>query len=138
MAKIDEQVLLTDTFDVHQDWDTPIPGFFIIASRDESKKSVADFTDKEMTELGLVLKKVRAAMKEKLKINTVYLFQSEDTEYGFHIWLFPRHEWMNRFGTNIQSIRKIMEYAQENMATGSVLKEVKEAAWKVRDSLAIS
>ncbi len=132
MEKIDEQILLTESFDVHQDWETPIPGFYIVASRDLSKKSVADFTDAESVELALLLKRVRKAMSEALGIEVVYFFENEDTEHSFHFWMFPRHAWMNQFGPKVQSIRPIIEFARQTMATQETLAEVKEAAEKMR------
>ena len=29
----DERVISTDLFDIHQDWEVPIPGFFILATK---------------------------------------------------------------------------------------------------------
>ena len=73
-------------------------------------------------------------MKDVLGIDYVYLFQNEDTaDKLFHIWLFPRHEWMERFGIKVQSVRPIMNYAKENMVTDDVIREVKEAVRKMRE-----
>jgi len=135
MLKIDEQIVVTENFDVHQDWETPIPGFYIVASKDLTKKSIEDFTDTESVELIHLLKQVRGAMKEVLAIDVVYIFQNEDSSHGFHVWMFPRYEWMKKFGFKIQSVRPIIEFAQETMATNEVLKEVGDAAEKMRIAL---
>jgi diadenosine tetraphosphate (Ap4A) HIT family hydrolase len=135
MLKIDERILLTKTFDVHQDWTVPIPSFFIVASRDDSKKSFADFDDEEITELGNTLKKVRTAMRDTLNIENVYIFQNEDTDHGFHIWMFPRYDWMNTIGTKIQSVRPIIEYAKDNMNTKETLSEIHNVSDKMRVAL---
>lgn len=135
MEKILETILLTQTFGVHQDWEIPIPGFFIVASIDPSKRSVTDFSDDEMTELALIIKKVRSAMRSALGIETAYFFQNEDTLHGFHVWMMPRYEWMKQFGTKIESVRPIINFAKETMMTEPVLREVKEAAEKVRNTL---
>ena len=136
MERFDEQILLSDHFDVHQDRDTPIPGFFIVAARDDSKKSITDFNDVESIELMTVLRTVRNAMRKVLAIDTLYFFQNEDTEHGFHVWMFPRHKWMEEFGRKIQSVRPIMEYARSSMNTVSVRAEVKDCAQKMRLVLA--
>ena len=135
MSKILETVLLTNTFDVHQDWEVPIPGFFIIASVDSSKRSIAEFSDAEITELALIIKRLRIVMKDVLGIEVVYIFENEDTRHGFHVWIFPRHEWMKEFGIKIESVRPIINYSKEHMMTESALTEVKEAAAKVRAAL---
>jgi len=70
-------------------------------------------------------------MKEILKIDEVYLFQNEDSDSPFHLWIFPRYRWMEKFGRKIQSVRPIMNYAKENMLNEKVAKEVKEYVKKM-------
>ena len=135
MEKIIANVFTGKYFDVHQDWENPIPGFFILASIDTSKKSVTDFSDEEALELMDILRKVRTAMRDVLDISAIQIYQSEITEHGFHVWIFPRYEWMQQFGEKIQSVRPIMEYAKGNMMTPQCLQDVKEAAAKVKQSI---
>lgn len=52
---------------------------------------------------------------------------------GFHLWMFPRYEWMKEFGAKIESVRPIMKYAQGLEITDELLAEVKEAARLVRE-----
>lgn len=135
MQKIIEEIITTENFDAHQDWEVPIPGFVIIASKDKTKKSLAEFDDREVTELILLTKRVREAMKEKLNIEIVYLFQNEDSEHGFHVWMFPRYEWMDKFGKKIQSVRTIMEYAKEHLLSPDKLLKVKSDAKLLKEYL---
>ncbi len=72
-------------------------------------------------------------MRELLNIDEVYLFQNEDTEHGFHFWIFPRYDWMDKFGRKIQSVRPIIEFSKTNMLESSTIKDVKETARKMRD-----
>lgn len=126
-----ENIITTKYFDVHQDWEVPIPGFFIIAPL-RKMKSISEFTDEEAVEFMNLIRKVRKGMKEILKIEKVYLFQNEDTEYGFHFWIFPRHNWMEKFGREIQSVKLIMDYAKENMLSDDVSKEVRDYVKKMK------
>lgn len=119
-----ENIITTKLFNVGQDWEVPIPGFFIIAPL-RKLKSIDEFTDKEAMEFISLIRKVRKGMRMILKIEEVYLFQNEDTKHGFHLWIFPRHKWMEKFGKRIQSVRPIMNYAKENMLSDDVFKEVK-------------
>ena len=130
----DEVILETEHFKVSQDCEVPIPGFYILAAK-RSITSIADFTKDEEKEFAKLLVNVRKAMKEVLHIQEVYLFQNEDSEHKFHLWLFPRHEWMEQFGRKIQSVRLIMDHAEKNMRTAKIQTEVKEAARKMRAAL---
>ena len=125
-----ESVIDTEYFNVHQDWEVPIPAFFIIASK-RKIRSISEFTGREALEFFNLLAHLRRGMKDVLGINDVYLFQNEDTSHNFHMWVFPRHRWMDKFGSKIQSVRPIIEYAKENMATDEVIKDVKECVKKM-------
>ena len=109
-----------------------IPGFFIIAPL-RKLKSIDQFTDEEASEFISLIRKVRKGMREILKIEEVYFFQNEDTGHGFHLGVFPRHEWMEKFGRKIQSVRPIMNYAKDNMVSDDVFKEVKEDVKKMKE-----
>ena len=128
-----EKVIVTKYFDVHQDWSVPIPGFFIIASI-RKIRSVADFTDEETREFMKLMCVIRRGMKDKLGIKEVYLFQREDTEHAsFHLWIFPRYKWMEKFGSGIQSIRPIIEYSKENMKNDVTIHKVKKAVKQMKE-----
>jgi len=126
-----EDVIDTKYFNIHQDREVPIPGFFIMEAK-RKLRSVSEFTNEEAVEFMDLLRKVRKGMFEVLGIKDVYLFQDEDTSHNFHLWIFPRHSWMEEFGRKIQSVRPIMNYAKENMITDVLIKEVKEHVKKIR------
>ncbi len=128
----DEKVIRTDLFDIHQDWEVPIPGFFIIAPV-RKIRSVSEFSDEEASEFIMLLRYLRKGMENVLDIKDVYLFQNEDTSGSFHLWVFPRHDWMGRFGKKIQSVRPAIEYAKQNMRTEQVFIEVREYVKKMRE-----
>lgn len=130
-----DQIIESECFDAHQDWSNPIVGFFIIASKDTSRRSITDFSKEELSELFGLITQVRGAMDKMLGIKDVYLFQNEDTEHGFHIWLFPRHEWMEECGRKIESVRNILDISKKERAREPYISEVKDAARKVRDYL---
>lgn len=121
----DEVIIMTEFFRVGQDWEVPIPGFFIIAPTREMT-SVTDFTDEEAIEFIRLVRSIRQGMRDILGIQEVYLFQNEDTDGGFHLWMFPRLEWMDSMGRKIESVRPIMNYAKEHMIQESVFTEVRK------------
>ncbi len=126
-----KNIITTKLFNVGQDWEVPIPGFFIIAPL-RKLKSISEFSDEEANEFINLIRKVRKGMMDILKIEEVYFFQNEDTEHGFHLWIFPRHAWMEKFGRKIQSVRPIMNYAKENMLSDNILKEVEDYVEKMK------
>jgi len=132
-----ETIITTKHFDIHQDREVPIAGFFIIAPI-RKLKSIDEFADKEAVEFINLIRKVRKGMRDILKIEEVYFFQNEDTTHGFHIWIFPRHKWMEKFWRKIQSVKPIIDYAKENMVSDDVLKEVKEYVKKMREYMSDS
>jgi hypothetical protein len=72
-------------------------------------------------------------MREILKIEEIYLFENEDTKHNFHLWIFPRHNWMENFGRKIESVRPIMNYAKDNMINEKTFEEIKNTCLKMRE-----
>lgn len=125
-------VLTTEHFDAHQDFEIPIPGFIIISSR-RHLQSIDEFTEEEKLDFIDTLIAVRAGMRKVLGINTVYLIQEEGTSHHFHVWVFPRYDWMTeQFGKKTPSLRPIMEHARKSLKTEENLKEVDEAVSKLK------
>lgn len=121
------RAITTKHFNVHQDWCMPIPGFFIIAA-ERKVHSIADFTEEETIEFARLLRILRKGMKEKLKVKSIMIYQNESTEWGdFHLWLFPRYAWMEKFGTGSKSMASIRSYAKENMFNEKTTGEIKKA-----------
>ncbi len=108
----DEIIFRSQHFTISQDWETPIAGFFIIAAN-RPLQSIAELNEIEAAELVRLAIAMRRGMQQILGIEKVYLFQNEDTEHNFHLWLFPRHAWMEELGSKVQSVRKIMNYAEK-------------------------
>ncbi len=126
-------ILKTKFWDLHQDWETPIPGFFILAIRRKGIKSIADFTDQELEEFGKILRILIKGMHQTLKIKEVYLFQNEDSKHDFHLWIFPRHLWMDKFGRKIESVRPIINWAKRNLNTPKVHQEILDYVRKIKE-----
>jgi diadenosine tetraphosphate (Ap4A) HIT family hydrolase len=126
----------TKNFRVEQDWEVPIPGFFIVAPKKKAS-SIADFTEKELIEFIKITKEVRKGMRKVLRIKTVYLFQNEDSVHGFHLWMFPLYSWMEKknFGYHITLIKPSMKYAKENMMDKKTISKVKKSVEKMKKYL---
>ena len=134
---VGEKVSETKNFDVQQDYEVPIPGFMILASK-KHLKGIEDFNKKTRTEYIEFLFKIRKAISKVLNVEYIYMIQEEDSiaeASHFHVWLFPRYKWMNKFGRGTKSIKPIMEYARNNMKTKKNLEAVKEAAFKIKKEI---
>jgi len=119
-------------FDIHQDFEIPIPGFIIMSSK-RHIQSIDEFTEAEQRDFIKFLCRVRTSLRKVLGVKVVYLIQEEDTSHHFHVWIFPRYDWMTKkFGHKIQSVRPIMEFARENLKTDSNLKKVNNATQKLK------
>jgi len=58
----------------------------------------------------------------------VVIIQEERSNH-FHVWLFPRYNWMNElFENSLTDIRKIMQYVKLNMKNEENIKEVLSTA----------
>ena len=127
-----EKIAIGDHFRVEQDWETPIPGFFIIAAK-RKMKSVSEFTPEEEKEFIELLCKTRRGMKEALRIKEVCLFQNEGSAFDFHVWMLPRYGWMDRFGRGTASLIPILRHAKESMKDEKTMEQVREHANRVRE-----
>lgn len=125
-------------FQVAQDWEVPIPAFFIISSLRDGMKSIDQFSDEELSDFVLLIKDVREGMRKALAIDEVYLFQNEDSEHAFHLWIFPRYSWMEFLGRKIQSVRPLINYAKTNLLDDASILAVEKAAEIMKQWLANS
>ena len=115
----------TKYFVAEQDYEIPIPGFVILASK-KHIYSIDEFSEAEQWDFIKFLCRLRHGMRKALNVKYVYLIQEEDTTNShFHVWMLPRYPWMKKqFGRKIESIRPIMEYARKNMKTKNNLRRV--------------
>ena len=127
-------VIRSEYFDVHQDFEIPIPGFMILTSL-RHLKAVDEFTEEEAADFIQVLRRARKLQRDVLGIDTVYLHQEEDTSHHFHLWMFPRYDWMEpQFGRKSESMRPIMEYAREHLKTDTNLKKLDEDVARLQEA----
>ncbi len=117
----------TENFFIQQDLEIPLKGFLIIASK-KHIKSIAQLTLDEVSELSNLIYKSRLALNEISDINEVVIIQEERSNH-FHVWLFPKYNWMNElFENSLTDIRKIMQYVKLNMKNEKNIKEVLSTA----------
>lgn len=119
-------------FFIQQDLETPLKGFLVIVSK-RHLKSIAQLSLDEATELTNLIYKSRLALNEISDIKEVVIIQEERSNH-FHVWLFPKYNWMNDlFENSLTDIRKIMQYAKLNMNNEKNIKEVLSTAEFLRN-----
>ncbi len=131
-----ERIAVTKYFVVEQDFEYPIEGFVIIASK-RHVKSVLEFTNEEQIEFIKLLVECRKAMKEKLGIEEVTIVQEETSSSShFHVWLFPWLPWMSEHKRKINNIMSIMDIVKRDFSDEMKLRRVKDAANLLREYFA--
>ena len=126
-----DKIFVSDLFDAHQDWEVPIPGFFIIAAQRDIH-SLADFTVAEQQEFFWLLRAIRAGMREVLGIEKVLLVENEASQWQFHMWLFPWHAWMQQWGSKTWSAQLAIEYAIQHMQTEENFSAIHDAVQQMK------
>ena len=125
-------VIDTNYFDVSQDFEVPIPGFMIIATK-RHLSSVDEFTDEEATEFTRILQATRKLQREVLGVESVYIHQEEDSSDHFHVWMLPRYDWMEeKFGRKIESVRPIMDYSKNELKTAENLAKLDSSTERLK------
>ncbi|HJZ18582.1 MAG TPA: HIT family hydrolase [Candidatus Nanoarchaeia archaeon] len=121
-----ERIAETRNFVLEQDFEWPIGGFLIIASK-RHIHSILDFNKDEEKEFFHILKKSRKLMKDVLGIGKVTIIQEEgSSDSHFHVWLFPWYRWMKPHGSKLQDIKNLMKYAKENFSDKKHLDKIRK------------
>ena len=115
-----------DRFTLSQDWELPIPGFFIVSPK-RCVANFAEFTSEERTEMFEIVDKTIKILKENNVCNGFNVIFEEKQGRHFHIWIMPRHEWMSDLvGDIIDNIGVIFEYAKNNLRTTENFEKIKQ------------
>ncbi|MCX6742216.1 MAG: hypothetical protein NTX24_03530 [Candidatus Pacearchaeota archaeon] len=129
-----ENIFEGKNFEVHQDREFPILGFFILVPK-RKIKTIADFTKEESIEFIDTLVKIRKAMKIILKIKEVFFYQNEDTRHNFHVWIFPKYLWMKDFKMQATPAIPFLKHSLKYLSSKKDIKKVKTTAKKMHDYL---
>lgn len=123
-----------DRFTLSQDWELPIPGFFVVSP----KRCVANFdelTEEERVEIFAIVNKTINILKKNDVCDAFNVVFEEKQGRHFHIWIMPRHEWMSELvGDIIDNIGQIFEYAKNNLRTPENLNKIIEITEIVREN----
>ena len=113
-----------DNFTVSQDWELPIIGFFVVAPKRHVEK-LEELTSSEKIEMfEIVDKTIRILRHNKICDKFNIIFEEKEGSH-FHIWIMPRHKWMEELAAGItKNIGDVFNYAKNNMRIKCVYDEI--------------
>lgn len=115
-----------ERFTLSQDWELPIPGFFVISPK-RCVDNFEELTEKERVEIFEIINMTIKILRENNVCDRFNVVFEEKEKIHFHIWIMPRYKWMNNLvGNPIKNIDKIFSYSKENMRTQEVYQEILE------------
>lgn len=115
-------IFQSNHFLLHQDPEIPIEGFFCISSK-RHFKFYYEMNSDEQKELSTLIFRARE-IACKINPSIEYSIIFEERSKHFHIWLFPRLEWMNEFPNSLSSIRDVMNYSRSNHTSSDHISKI--------------
>lgn len=87
-------IWMNDFFVIRQDAECPVPGFFIVSTR-QHIHTIGDLPIERASELGVIINRLRDIMSKDLGIKRIHVFLEERLiEPHLHIWMLPL--WPNK------------------------------------------
>lgn len=127
-----EVIMSTKNFVIHQDPEIPIKGFLIIASK-KHIQSISELTLEESQELFDLVYRARMVLTIMEEIKEISIIQEERSVH-FHLWLFPRYEWMDEnFENSLSKVREILFYAKDKYKTEENMADILSTVKIIRD-----
>jgi len=122
-------------FTLSQDWELPIPGFFIV-SPIRCIDKFEELSTEEKTEMFEIVDKTIKVLRDNNVCDRFDVIFEEKENIHFHVWIMPRYKWMGDLvGGITKNIGQIFEYAKNTMRTEENYKKIKEITNKERDNL---
>lgn len=123
-----------ELFTVSQDWELPIQGFIVIAPK-RHIENFSQLSQNERTQIFELTNKIINILKEHNVCEKFNVIFEEKENIHFHIWIMPRHKWMEDIGSITKNIGKIFDYAKANLRTEENFKEIKQISDIIKTEL---
>lgn len=115
-----------DKFILSQDFELPIQGFFVVSPK-KHIETFGELTEAERIEIFEIVNKTIEILRKNNICDRFDVIFEEKKNRHFHIWIMPRHKWMQEIGGNIiDNIGKIFEYSKANMRTKENFDKINE------------
>lgn len=122
-----------DRFTLSQDWELPIQGFFVVSPKRHIEK-LCELSDEERNEMFYIVDKTVKILRDNNICDRFdYVFEEKENRH-LHVWIMPRHEWMNEIVDDIiDDIGVIFKYAKSNFRNDDNYEEIKRITDIVRN-----
>ena len=122
-------------FSVHQDYEIPLPYFWVIQSA-RHFQYFSDIRARELKSLNLAWRTLERAMRDGCGIQQITAFQQNKSSH-FHLCLMPELPWMKDDipGYHQRNIQTTMSWAIDNLKNPKGIEAVEEATQKMKSFL---
>ena len=121
-----------ERFTLSQDWELPIPGFFIVSPK-RCVDVLSALTKEERDEMfEIVDRTIRILKKNQVCEHFNVLFEEKEGRH-LHVWIMPRQDWMKDVAPYItDQLGAVLDYALEHMKTEENYKKIDAITEMVR------
>ena len=124
-----------ERFTLSQDWELPIQGFFVVAPK-HCVENLSELTDEERIRAFDLVNETIKILKASNVCDRFNVIFEEKQGSHFHIWIMPRHKWMEDVAGKItKNIGMIFNHAKQNLRTEENLKEISKISQVVKEGL---
>lgn len=123
-----------DKFTLSQDWELPIPGFFVVSPKRHIEK-LSELTKEERIEMFEIVNKTTEILrKNHICERFDYVFEEKENRH-LHVWIMPRYYWMNDINKDIIGhIEDIFQYAKKELRNDKTYKKIKKISNVVKNN----
>ena len=122
-----------ERFTLSQDWELPIEGFFVVTPK-RCVECFSELSSDEQHEMFDIVNKTIKILRENNICERFNVLFEEKENRHLHVWIMPRHEWMEQFGSITKHIDDIFNYAKDNFRNEDVYKRINEISSIVRNN----
>lgn len=124
-----------DLFTLSQDWELPIEGFMVISPK-RCVENFNELTEEERIKIFSIVNDTINILKNHNICDRFDVIFEEKPNRHFHIWIMPRHKWMeNLVGDITDHIGKIFEYAKENFRNQETYENINQITKIIQENL---
>jgi len=121
-----------EKFTLSQDWELPILGFFIVSPKRHIEK-LEELTKEERDEMFDIVDKAIKILRRNNICNRFDVIFEEKENRHLHIWIMPRHTWMNKICNDIiDNVGDVLDYAKQNFRTIDIYEEIRNITLLVK------
>jgi len=123
-----------ELFMLSQDWELPIPGFLVVSPKRHIEK-FCELTSDEKIKIFEIIDKCINILRENNVCDNFNVVFEEKPGIHFHIWIMPRHEWMDKeFGNSTKRMGDVFKYAKSNLRNSKNLEYINKVIEIVRNN----